>query len=251
MADKYGSIFTIRLGIHQALIVSNWEIAKECFTTNDKAFASRPKAIAPQLMGYNYAMFGFSPYGPYWRQVRKIATLELLSNHRLEMFKDIRVSEVNTSIKEIYEVWVKNKNMLVEMKRWFGSTTLNVLFRMVVGKRFDGTTTKDEINKDNDQWQKSVRDFVELSGTFVVADALPYLRWLDLGGHERAMKRTAKEFDDVVEGWLEEHKQRKVSGEAKGHQDFMDVILSIVTDDEDISNYDADTITKATCLVSF
>jgi hypothetical protein len=251
MADKYGSIFTIRLGIHRALIVSSWEIAKECFTTNDKVFASRPKAIAAELMGYNYAMLGFSPYGPYWRQVRKIATLELLSNHRLEMFKDIRVSEVNTSIKEIYEVWVKNNNMLVEMKRWFGSTTLNILFRMVIGKRFDGTATKDEINEDNDQWRKSIRDFIELSGTFVVADALPYLRWLDLGGYERAMKRTAKEFDDVVEGWLEEHKQRKVSGEAKGHQDFMDVMLSIVTDDEGISNYDADTITKAICLVSF
>jgi len=141
--------------------------------------------------------------------------------------------------------------MLVEMKRWFGSTTLNILLRMVIGKRFDGTATKDEIYEDNDQWRKSVRDFIELSGTFVVADALPYLRWLDLGGYERAMKRTAKEFDDVVEGWLEEHKQRKVSGEAKGHQDFMDVMLSIVTDDEGISNYDADTITKATCLVSF
>jgi hypothetical protein len=251
MADKYGSIFTIRLGVHRALIMSSWEIAKECFTTNDKAFAGRPKSIATQLMGYNYAMFGFSPCGPYWRQVRKIATLELLSNHRLEMFKDIRVSEVNTSIKEIYEVWVKNNNMMVEMKRWFGSTTLNILFRMVVGKRFDGTATKDEINEDNDQWRKSIRDFFELSGTLVVADALPYLRWLDLGGYERAMKRTAKEFDDVVEGWLEEHKQRKVSGEVKGHQDFMDLMLSIVNDEEISKYYDVDTITKATCLVSF
>jgi len=55
----------------------------------------------------------------------------------------------------------------------------------------------------------------------------------------------------VVEGWLEEHKKRKVSGEAKGHRDFMDVMLSIVTDNEENSNHDADTITKATCLVSF
>ncbi|XP_062145948.1 cytochrome P450 CYP82H23-like [Alnus glutinosa] len=166
MADKYGSIFTIRLGIHRALIVSSWEIAKECFTTNDKVFASRPKAIAAELMGYNYAMLGFSPYGPYWRQVRKIATLELLSNHRLEMFKDIRVSEVNTSIKEIYEVWVKNNNMLVEMKRWFGSTTLNILFRMVIGKRFDGTATKDEINEDNDQ---SLQEICTLAANFLAA----------------------------------------------------------------------------------
>jgi hypothetical protein len=250
MADKYGSIFTIRLGVHRTLIVSSWEIAKECFTTNDKVFASRPKAIASELMGYNYALFVLSPYGPHWRQVRKIATVEVLSNHRLEMFKDIRESEVNTSIKEIYELWVKNNNVLVEMKRWFGSLTQNVLFRMVIGKRFDGTATKNE-NEWNDQSRKTLKDFFQLSGTVVVADVLPYLRWLDLGGYERAMKRTAKEFDLVVEGWLEEHKQRKVSGEAKGHKDFMDVMLSIVTDNEENSNHDADTITKATCLVSF
>jgi hypothetical protein len=33
------------------------------------------------------------------------------------------------------------------MKRWFGLTTPNILFRMVVGKRFEGTATKDEIMK--------------------------------------------------------------------------------------------------------
>jgi hypothetical protein len=250
MTDKYGSIFTIRLGVHRTLIVSSWEIAKECFTTHDKAFANRPKAIASELMGYNYAVFVLSPYGPYWRKVRKIATVEVLSNHRLEMLKDIRESEVNRSIKEIYELWVKKNNMLVEMKRWFGSITLNVIFRMVVGKRFFGTTKSNDENEFNDQCRKPLKEFFELSGTVVAADALPYLRWLDFGGYERAMKHTAKEFDNMIEGWLQEHKQRKVSGEAKEPQDFMDVMLSVVTRDEEISDYDADTITKATCLVS-
>jgi hypothetical protein len=251
MADKYGSIFTIRLGVHRAVIVSSWEIAKECFTTNDKAFADRPKAIASELMGYNYAMFGLGPYGPYWREVRKIITLEVLSNHRLEMLKHIQESEVNTSVKEIYDLWVKNNNVLVDMKRWFGSITLNIVFRMGVGKRFDGSATSKDENEENEQCRKAFRNFFELSGTFVAADTLPYLRWLDLGGHERAMKQTAKELDHVVEGWLEEHKRRKVSGEAKVKQDFMDVLLSIVAENKEISDFDADTITKATCLVNF
>jgi cytochrome P450 len=251
MADKYGSIFTIKLGVHRTLIVSSWEIAKECFTKNDKAFANRPKAIASELMGYNYALFILSPYGPYWRQVRKIATVEVLSNHRLEMLKHIRESEVNTSVKEIYELWVKNNNMLVEMKRWFGSITLNIIFRMVVGKRYFGTATSKDENDFSDKCRKTLKELFELSGTVVVADALPYLRWFDFGGYERAMKHTAKEFDHMIEGWIQEHKQRKVSREAKEPQDFMDVMLSVVANDEKISAYDADTITKATCLVTF
>jgi hypothetical protein len=253
MADKYGPIFTIWVGVHRTLVVSSWEIAKECFTINDKAFANRPKALSAELLGYNYAMFGFSPYGPYWRHMRKIAMLEVLSNHRLDMLKHIRQAEVSESIKEIYEqLCVKNKKLLVvEMKKWLGYTTLNVVLRMVVGERFSGAASSIE-NKGNDQRRKALRRFFDLTGTFVLSDAIPYLRWLDLGGYQKAMKKTAKELDHMVGEWLEEHKQRKISGhEVKGQQDFMDVMLSNVTvDDDETSSYDADTITKSTCLVS-
>ena len=46
MADAYGPMFTFRFGMKRALIVSNWDIAKEIFTTNDRIFASRPKLVA-------------------------------------------------------------------------------------------------------------------------------------------------------------------------------------------------------------
>lgn len=248
MAEKYGPLFSIWLGVHRTLVVSSWEVAKECFTTNDKAFASRSKALATDVMTYDYAMFGVSPYGPYWRQVRKIVTLELLSNHRLETFKHIREAEVSTSIKEVYQLWDKNNKVLVEMKRWFGDVMFNVVLKMIVGKRFAGDASKEE-NKANDRCREGLRALFDLTGTFVVSDALPYLSWLDLGGYKKAMKKTAKKLDQVAEEWLQEHKQRKIRSEEKGHSDFMDVMLSIV-DDTITSSYDADTVTKATCLVS-
>ncbi|KAJ7950308.1 Cytochrome P450 [Quillaja saponaria] len=243
MADKYGPVFSIRLGVYRSLVVSSWEIARECFTINDKALASRPKFLAAEIMGYNYAMFGFSPYGPYWRHVRKIATVEFLSNHRLETLKHVRESEVKTTIKETYSNDIGN---LVEMKNWFGKVTLNVVLRMIVGKRFD------EDGKDGDDvWRKAMRNFFELSGAFTLSDVLPYLRWLDLGGHEKAMKKTARELDQVVDVWLEEHKQKRNNGKGHEHNDFMDVILSLLDDAEGLqsSTYDADTIIKSTCLV--
>ncbi|XP_018816029.1 cytochrome P450 CYP82D47-like [Juglans regia] len=250
MADKYGPIFTIRLGVHKTIVVSNSEIAKECLTTKDKTFASRPKAMVSELMGYNYAIFGLSPYGRYWRQVRRITILEFLSDQRLEMFKHIGESEVNTSIRETYQLLLNNnKLVLVEMRRWFSNITLNTVFRMVVGKRFASATNGDKDEGNDLQCRKALTDFLMFAGKFVVSDALPYLRWLDLGGDQRGMKKSAREVDHVLEGLLEEHKQRKLSSEVKnGHQDFMDVMLSFVTDNIEISNFDADTITKATCL---
>ena len=80
MADKHGPIFSICLGMKRAVVVSNSEIAKECFTTHDRAISSRPKYAAAQHLGYNYAMFGFSPYGAYWRELRKIISVEFLGS---------------------------------------------------------------------------------------------------------------------------------------------------------------------------
>jgi hypothetical protein len=108
-------------------------------TTNDAAVSSRPKLAAVEHLGYNYAMFGFAPYGPYWRELRKIVTLELLSNRRLELLSYIRVSEVKASVEELYKLWSAKKNgsgqILVELKQWFGDMSLNVILRMVAGKR--------------------------------------------------------------------------------------------------------------------
>ena len=71
-----------------------------------------------------------------------------------------------------------------------------------------------------------------------------------MGGYEKSMKKTAKELDHIDGGWLEENKQRKLCGGMKENQDFMDVLLSTVTDEDKISSYDVDTIIKATCMVS-
>ncbi|KAL6131085.1 hypothetical protein ACLB2K_069463 [Fragaria x ananassa] len=255
MANKYGPLFTIKLGVHRALVVSSWDVAKECLTsTNDKAFANRPKALAAEIMGYDYAMFGFSPYGAYWRQVRKIAMLHILSGHKLEMLKHVRESEVKVCTKHIVDMWERNKGVsnkvMVEMRKWFGDLTSNVMLRMVVGKRFLGLAQE---NEEIECLRKALREFFKLGGEFVISDAVPYLRWLDLGGYEKAMKKTAKELDGALQKCLEEHKHKSSNSvqHVNGENDFMDMVLSVLDDDciQDFGgSVTADTISKATCL---
>ncbi|XP_058081651.1 cytochrome P450 CYP82D47-like [Magnolia sinica] len=248
MAEKNGPTFMLRLGMNRTLVVSSWEVVKECFTTNDKALATRPSSAIGKHFGYDYAMVGFSPYGPYWREIRKIMTLEILSNRHLESFKHIRATEIDTCVKGIYNLWVNNRKepVTVEMKRWFGDLTFNATVMMVAGKRFFGTNISD----DEDEAQRfrcGTSELLRLTGVFVVSDALPFLKWMDLGGHLRAMMKTAEELDVLITGWLEEHRRRRSAGEAARKEDFIDVLLSIM-EDAQISSYDPDTIIKATSL---
>lgn len=249
LADRCGPTFTVRLGVHRAIVVNTWEMAKECLTTHDRSFATRPKSVASEVMSYNYAIIGISPYGPYWRHARKISTVELLSSHRLELLKHVREAAVHASIKDAHERW-RNRigpatTVMVDMKRLFGDIMVNAIFQMMVGKRF-GEGEADE------KGRQALRDWFELTGRFVVSDALPFLRWFDIGGHEKAMRKTRKELDDVVQGWLDEHKaDRLQSGEDEKvrQQDFMGVLLSRLENNDEVHTYDADTVIKAVCMV--
>ncbi|KAK6150745.1 hypothetical protein DH2020_015677 [Rehmannia glutinosa] len=249
LADKYGPIFTIRLGVRRALVVSSWELAKELFTTCDVTISSRPKLRVAKHLSYDFAMFGFTPYGAYWRGLRKLVSAELLSSRRIELQRDVRVSETAQFVSELYKLWEEKKDesgrVLVDMKKWFGDLNLNVVLRVVAGKRFNYGGGGDA--EETRRCREVFRDFFHLAGLFVAADAMPYLGWLDLGGHEKKMKETAKELDIIVGGWLAEHRNKEYSGEDKP-QDFMDVMLSVVQGATEFrGQYDADTIIKATC----
>ncbi|KAG8384485.1 hypothetical protein BUALT_Bualt04G0122600 [Buddleja alternifolia] len=248
MADKHGPAFTIRFGSQENLVISNWQMAKECYATHDKVFLGRPKITAAKLLTYNFAMFGFAPYGSYWREMRKIATLELLSHRRVGMLHHIRASEMQTSLKELYDLWVSRKNqkngLLVDMKKWFEDQSLNATVRMVGGKRFVGDSKETETSSQ----QKVMRDFMYYFGVFVISDYIPLLGWLDIQGHQKTMRKMAKELDTLIGGWLDEHKRKKISGEGREDQDFMDVMIKVL-EDANFPGFDADTINKATCLV--
>ncbi|XP_065846857.1 cytochrome P450 CYP82D47-like [Euphorbia lathyris] len=242
LADKYGPIYMLKIGVYKSLIISSPELAKECFTTNDKIFADRPKILVGEVLGYNSGMLGFSPYGTYWRQMRKIATLELLSNHRLQMVSHIRESEIRAAINGVVAAEVP----VVKMKQWFGDIILNVIFRIIVGKRFGNRVSEEDENGGSEKWREAVMKWFVLAGKGVVCDAMPFLRFLDLGGHEKNMKKTAMELDVIVQGWLDEHKEKRKS--VKGDEDFMDAMVSILEDEKELPTQDADTINKAMCL---
>ncbi|XP_047959346.1 cytochrome P450 CYP82D47-like [Salvia hispanica] len=237
LADENGPIFRIRLGVHPAVVVSSWELAKELFTTHDATVSSRPQIKAGKHLAYDHAMLGFSSYGPYWRQLRKLISLELLSARRVELQRSARASETALLLRDLHARCGSGR-ALVDMKELFGELSMNVVLGVVAGKRFSGRDEAEEARR----CRRVMRDFFHLAGFFVPADALPYLGWLDLGGHERRMKTTAKELDDIVGEWLVEHRQKGNSG-----KDFMDVMISVMEGADLQSHYDVDTIIKATC----
>ncbi|KAK7364505.1 hypothetical protein VNO80_13219 [Phaseolus coccineus] len=252
VADSHGPIFSIKLGTVKAIVISNWETAKECFTTNDVAVSYRPNLVACQNMTYNLAMLGFAPYGKFWQDMRKNLAFVFLADHRIEALSHVRISEVRTSAKELYHKWTRGKTekefLMVDLKQWLKEVAFNVVLRMVAGKRYFGETAVVE-EGEAQICLAAFKEYMRLLGVFAVGDAVPWLRWFDFGGHERDMKENFKELDAVVGEWLEERKRKRDWNGEKGEkgEDFMEMMLSEI-DGTNIHGFDSDTVIKATAM---
>ncbi|CAH1447162.1 unnamed protein product [Lactuca virosa] len=242
MADDYGPAYSLQLGSHRALVVSSWQMVKDCFTTNDRNFATRPNMTVSRYMGYDSAVFALAPYGAYWREIRKLVTLQLLTSQRLEKLKNVRDSEVKYLINELS----KNGDQasVVDMTKWFEHVTFNIIVRILAGKRFS-----DGGNDEDSQVKEAIKKGLYLSGVFVVSDLIPNLEWMDIGGHVKAMKEAAKELDSVLGKWLDEHVDKRIEHDADKESDFIDVMLSNLSKDAEIYGHRRETVIKATTLI--
>lgn len=79
LAVKCGPVFSLRFGSCPVLAISSATAAEECFTKNDIILANRPRLLLGKHMEYNYTTMGSAPYGPLWRNLRHVTTLELFS----------------------------------------------------------------------------------------------------------------------------------------------------------------------------
>ncbi|CAL1380572.1 unnamed protein product [Linum trigynum] len=248
-ADEHGPIFSLRLGVHQAVVINSWELAKEVHTTHDVFVSARPNLTASKLLSYDMVMFGFAPNGPYWREMRKFLTLELQSPRWIELWRHVRASEMTLLVRQVMDESRKLEKrndvdsgssfVKIELKRLFRDMTLNMNLRMVVGERLEARRCR-----------KALKEFSRYLGMFVVRDAVPFLGWMDVGGHEKAMKRVAGDLDDFLDRWLEEHRRKRASGggEERDHQDFMDAMLSVLDGANFAAGHDPDVVNKSACL---
>ncbi|XP_065875120.1 cytochrome P450 CYP82J17-like [Euphorbia lathyris] len=241
MADKYGSMFSLRFGVHTTVIISDHKAIKECFTINDKFIAYRPPSTQAQIVGYSGSSFGFAPYGPYWRNLRKLASIELLSSQRTKMLNYVQKSEVNYLVKDLYD-HCNSSNAKIDISECIQHMVFNMITRMVAGKRFY-VGNKEVENVNGRPMSEVIKDFMNVAGALVPGDFIPLIGWLDITGVVKNMKSISNEVGVIVDKWIEEHKMKKAEHEDK--KDFLDVMLSVIQDEPSMG-LDQATIIKGT-----
>ncbi|KAF5183878.1 Cytochrome p450, partial [Thalictrum thalictroides] len=216
LARKHDPIMLLYVGQTPTVIVSSVDAAKEVIKIQDLNFCNRPRTSIAERLVYSYKDLAFSPYGKYWKEVRKICVLQLLSGQRVESFKKIREEEANLIIDKIHECCAT-----VNFGEIIYTFTNNVVCRATIGRKFGA-----------DEGDKNVliTEFMDLLGVVNIADYIPWLSMMNkFNGLNARVEKNFKGLDCFLDSVIEEHidpkKKTKDSGEKI--EDFVDVLLGM------------------------
>ncbi|GAV68381.1 LOW QUALITY PROTEIN: p450 domain-containing protein, partial [Cephalotus follicularis] len=205
LTKKYGPLMHL-LGEVSTVVVSSPEMAEKVMKNHGMVFAYKPSLVGTTIISYNNSDIAFSPYGDYWRQIRKIATMELLGANRVQMFRSIREEEASNFIKTI-----SSRNGLpINLSERLFSLAYGITSRAAFGK------------KCNEEDQKTFISIVNKATTLVsgfsIADAYPSIKVLEtISGLRPRFEKLFKMADRILQNIL------NVEADA----DLVDVLLKI------------------------
>ncbi|PHT36655.1 Cytochrome 71D6 [Capsicum baccatum] len=182
------------------VVVSSVDMAREVLKAHDLAFALRPKLLSLDIICYKCTDIAFSPYGEYWRQMRKVCVMELLTVKNVRSFSSIRRNETTRLVEFIRSSTCGELINITEQISWYESS---ITCKAAFG----------ELLKDQDKFIQILRELVELAVGFSVADIFPSIKILHvLSGLRKRILKVHKNTGAIVEDVINEHKKNIASG---------------------------------------
>ncbi|ONK54922.1 uncharacterized protein A4U43_UnF9680 [Asparagus officinalis] len=205
----------LKLGPQNLVVISSPSAAQEVTKSKDLSFASRPEVLATKIAAYNSSNISFCPYGPYWRQVRKIAVIELLSNNRVKSFFSLMREE---SMNLVQEISTKTRDP-INLSEMFVRTANAVVCRAAYGSE----------GVDDERFLKSAEKLIRYASGFSLVDVWPksWIAYLLDFPKVQLIKSVHRRVDAMMDRIIGEHQKRKSMDKNWKEEDLVDVMLRI------------------------
>ncbi|KAE8731180.1 putative Cytochrome P450 [Hibiscus syriacus] len=223
LARRYGPLMGIRLGASACLVVSNADVAKEIFRTQELNFCSRPEFGSSEYFIYRGSRFVLAQYGDYWRFMKKLCMTRLLAVPQLDKFADIRDQEKLNLVESVMNCCKQGKSC--DLSSEFTTLTNNTICRMAMSTRCSGN------DNDADEIKELIHTCLKLSGKISVGDVMGPLKVLDFSGNGKKLKAALLKYDKLVERIIKEHQEKVSEGfDVNQKMDLLDILLEVYRD---------------------
>ncbi|CAN1220922.1 Cytochrome P450 71D11 (Fragment) [Linum grandiflorum] len=240
LASKHGPIMRLQLGQLTTTVISSADLARDILTTHDVTFANRPITAGNRILSYGLLDIGFAPYGPYWRQLRKICKSDLLSSGRVGSFRKIREDEAAKLVREIAEEAQGNEG--VNLSKKLSGMTYGIALSSAFGRNC----------KAREDYIAIVHRIFKMMTGFTLVNLFPGVKLLERAtGMKPKLMKLHGEKDGIVQRILDDHKQRlqqrkkNIRGDGN-EEDLTDVLLRF-QEPGDLVFVDKNGVMKAKC----
>ncbi|WOK93749.1 Cytochrome P450 [Canna indica] len=218
LAQRHGPVMLLHLGSVPTVIVSSAAAAQDVLKIHDLDFATRPNTSLTDRLFYGSRDIVFARYGDYWRQVRRVSVLHLLSPKQVQSFRRVWKEEANLLVHRIRETSGQPTNISVML---VGFVT-DIFCRVAFGKKH---FTDEESG--SGRVHRLLMETMAVLGSFPVRDFLPWLGWIDqLSGLDAKVRKVVTEIDAFIEKVLDEH-ATTITTNNNDMVDFVDILLSL------------------------
>lgn len=221
LARRYGPLMLLKFCQLPVLVATSPDAAREIMKTHDVAFASRPLSPTMQLFLRGSEGLVFAPYGDGWRQLRKICTLELLSNRRVHSFRAVRAEVLGRLLRSVASS--ASASASVNLTRGLASFVADSSVQAMIGRlRSD----------DRDTLFTLLREGFKVVPGMTLPDLFPTSRLAMLLSRVPARidhrnKRMAAFMDSVIQ----QHREKRSADGGEEHtEDLLDVLLRLQDD---------------------
>ncbi|XP_074570293.1 cytochrome P450 71A1-like [Curcuma longa] len=219
LSRKHGPLMLLHFGSVPTLVVSSAASAEEIMRTQDLAFATRPDLSICRRLLYDSNDITFAKYGDYWRQMRRLTSVHLLSHRRINSYRRIREEEASLLVDRIAAAAPSSS---VDISGLIVTFTRNITCKVAFGKKY----TDEEGSADGSRFRALLSEWMALLGSFPMRDYMPALRFVDcLSGLDERVRKNALDLDMFVEEVLSAHERKQERND--DNMDFVDILLSL------------------------
>ncbi|WVZ50344.1 hypothetical protein U9M48_001604 [Paspalum notatum var. saurae] len=228
LADRHGDVFCLRFSASTQQ--SSSSAAKLCLGELDTAFGDWPRLPSGEILSYDWSTMGHANCGPFWRQVRRTTTEEILSAERVKYFADVHEQQARAMARRLFHVTIASGGRaLVDVKSRFTDMLLNVLLDMIRMRTGDEQDETKEVGEESSLSKcfMAIAETIEL--TLTPWDFLPALlaRWLDVGGMGRRLQRLQEDRTRFLQRLVEQHKAAEKATQATRRSTMIQALLEL------------------------
>ncbi|KAL9231844.1 hypothetical protein vseg_007014 [Gypsophila vaccaria] len=225
LAKTYGPIVSLRLGSANMVVILSAKLAKEVLNTQDLNFCTRPPMVGMQKLSYNGLDISFGRYGKYFREVKKIGVVHLLSSIRVKSFAPIHQEEILKLMNKISTL--SSASGIVNLSHLVTDFACRLICRIAFGRSY--IDDEESMIKFRRLLDEAEAGFVDLA----YSDYFPRLGWLDkLTGKSAKLEKIFRGLDSFYEKIIEDHLHSLVhnDNDSNGREDLVDVLLHLRKD---------------------